>query len=56
VIAYIYSDSCSAMLHGVSASLVTSPSSIDSPRVIYQPCHPFIKASTIKGAKEIVLQ
>src|ERR1700733_9593161 len=38
VIAYIYSDSCSAMLQGVSASLVTSSPSIDSPLVIYQPC------------------
>src|SRR5271156_1538214 len=44
VIAYMYSDSCSAMLQGVSASLVTSPSSIDSPLVIYQSCSPLYQS------------
>jgi hypothetical protein len=44
------------MLQGVSANLVTSPSSIESPLVVYQPMPTLIKPRTIKGAKEIVLQ
>src|SRR5277367_2280533 len=53
VIAYIYSDSCSAMLQGVSASLVTSSSSIDSPLVIYQPCLPLIKDGNLRVQRKL---
>src|SRR5882724_1605244 len=55
VIAYIYSDSCSPMLQGVSANLVTSPSSIDSPLAIFQSRLPFDYSNNLKDATEIVL-
>src|ERR1700720_3158683 len=55
VIAYIYSDSCSPMLQGVSANSVISPSSIDSPLVIYHPRLPFDYSNNLQGATEIVL-
>src|ERR1700722_11791157 len=53
VIAYIYNDSCSAMLQGVSASLVTSSSSIDSSLVIYLPCLPLIKAGNLRAQTKL---
>src|ERR1700690_4146010 len=47
VIAYMYSDSCSPMLHGVSANLPTSPSIMGSPLLYISRDYPLITRTNL---------